>query len=451
MLKHTRLLHILPLMLLLSLLSACGINTVGTIPRGTPDTGNGTPAVLPTVTATTPALQAAPANTTGAFYAFVRNSQLWVAMQGKQAAQMTNFNYTNTPEVFWHEPLWSADDHFIAFIMNAVPMGLGGGGCPGPDYGANGALYVLNTANGQFTQVTLPVVKSNVQVNGMPQNDMWQYAFWEDATHIVAWYNGVLGKVSNTAGLYRYDVVAGTLTQIMPLSALGVATLYAPQQNMPLLLSLRYSSGQLFYQVVVHPFGQQSQLVIYRRSLAQPTAQSSQVVAVGNEAWCATPTGQAFVKPGWDVSPDGGQVVAQLIVTSGSNQSVGTIEAVNLMDGSKTQLFTSAPADFLGRDEQLTWGPDSQTVIASELHLTGQEGPYSASLANPSAMQQYAPNVAGTVVWRANRANSTSGIAFALQNTDALDSTTPSDVYVFLAGDTQGRMLLTNAYNFSWG
>lgn len=38
----------------------------------------------------------------------------------------------------------------------------------------------------------------------------------------------------------------------------------------PMLLSVRYSNEQLFYAIVVHPFGQQSQIVIYRQPVAQP-------------------------------------------------------------------------------------------------------------------------------------------------------------------------------------
>jgi hypothetical protein len=65
-------------------------------------------------------------------------------------------------------------------------------------------------------------------------------------------------------------------------------------------------------------------------------------------------------------------------------------------------------------------------------------------LANPTAMQQYAPNVAGQVSWRPDSS------AFALQNSEMMDMTT-SDVYVFLTGDSQGRILLTDARDFTWG
>lgn len=426
--------------------SACSTSTVGTVPRGTPDTGNGTPAVPPTPSPELqPTLTTASAQATGAFYTFVRKNQLWVALHNRQPAQMTHFDYTNTPDVFWHQSVWSAGDRYLAFIVNAQQMGLGGGGCPGPNYGANGALYVLNTATEQFSRVMLPAVQTNVSVQGTPQSDNWQYAFWEDATHLLAWYNGVAGKTSTLPGLYRFDLTTQTLTQVLPLSSVGMGTLFAPQPGMPILLSMHYSNEQLFYQVIVHPFEQQSQVVIYRHSLLHPEQPGAVVVHMGQEPWCATPASGPFMRPGWDVSPDGGQIVAQVFTATDSTQVVGAIQSFNLNDGSTTALFTHAPADFLNRDVTLTWGPDSQSVVATAYHLFSQAGPYSTSLANPTAMQQYAPNVSGQVAWRTDSA------AFALQNVDMFDVTTAPDVYVFLTGDTQGQMLLSDARNFVWG
>lgn len=446
MLRNIRHLLWCPLLLLVLLLSSCGIQRVGTIARGTPDTGDGTPSVLlsPTV-----AVPAATTGVTGATYAFVRNNQLWMALNSAASRQVTNFNDSKQPLVFWHQPLWSPNDHFLALIFDALPMGIGGGGCPAPDYSANGALYVMNTQSGQATQITLPAVKSDVQMSGVPQSDYWQYAFWEDATHLLAWYNGVPGKVSSAAGLYRYDVATQTLTQILPLSSLGVATLFEPQPNMPLLLSLRYSNEQLFYQVVVHPFGQQSQLLIYRRSVQQPQAASSKVLQVGSEAWCASAQSTGFVRPGWDVSADGQQIVSQTIVTANSNSSViGAVQTMNMQDGTTTSLFSQVPTSFLSQDLQLIWGPDSQTVIASASHASNAAtptGPYSATLANPGTTQQYTPGAAGPVFWRSDSK------AFALQNVDVLDSSAPSSVYVFITEETPGRVLLNNAREFSWG
>jgi hypothetical protein len=214
---------------------------------------------------------------------------------------------------------------------------------------------------------------------------------------------------------------------------------------MPLLLSLRYSSGQLFYQVVVHPFEQQSQIVLYSHSLTHPEMQSKQLLQMGSEPWCTDAQGGAFVKPGWDVSADGQQLVAQMIHATSPTQSVGTVQVQNLNDNSTTGLFAQVSPDMLSQDVALTWGPDSQTVVVTAYHTMTQMGPYSASLANPTAIQQYAPNVVGQVTWRADSA------AFALQNTEITDTTTTPDVYVFAPGDAHGQKLLADAHNFSWG
>lgn len=302
----------------------------------------------------------------------------------------------------------------------------------------------MNTETKQFTRITFPSILKNVQMNGSPSNDYWQYIFWEDATHLLAWYNGVAGKMSSAAGLYRYDVNTQELTQVIPLSALGDATLSNPQQNMPLLISLGYSSEQLFYQVVMHPFEQQSQVAIYRHSISHPEMQSSKVLQMGTEPWCAPQSGP-YIRPGWDISPDGEQLVAQMITATGPDQAVGTIQTLNLNDGSTTALFMQAPADLLGQDLLLTWGPDSQTVVATASHAQTPSGPYSASLADPAAMQRYTPNLAGQVVWRSD------GSAFALQGAETVDQTATPNVYVFLTADTQGRMLLTDAHEFNWG
>ncbi len=433
-----------PLLLLCLLcMSACSTSKVGTIPSGTPDHGSGTPAVMPTATTSTQNVPSASASTLGASYAFVRNDQLWVALHSMKPVQETHFNYSQVPTVFWHQPLWSTGDAYIALITTAVPSGIGGGGCPAPDYGANGALYIMNTKTQQFTQLALPTVTGNVQMSGVPRMDSWQHAFWEDTTHLLAWYNSGPGKTGT--GLYRYDVNAQTLTQVLSLHALGVATLFDPQKDMPLLLSLRYSSEQLFYQAVVHPFGQQSQIILYSHSLTHPEMQSKQLLQMGSEPWCATPQSGAFVKPGWDVAPDGQQLVAQMIQAAGPAQAAGTVQTLNLNDGSTTGLFAQVSSSALSQDIALTWGPDSQTVVVTAYHMATQSGPYTATLANPTATQQYAPNVVGQVTWRAD------STAFALQNTETTDTTTSPDVYVFAPGDAHGQKLLANAHDFTWG
>jgi hypothetical protein len=60
-------------------------------------------------------------------------------------------------------------------------------------------------------------------------------------------------------------------------------------------------------------------------------------------------------------------------------------------------------------------------------------------------MQKYTPNLGGQVSWRSD------GSTFALNNADATHMTVGNELYVFAAGDAQGRLLLTDAQNFVWG
>ncbi len=425
-------------------LASCGGSRIGAIPSGTPDHGNGTPAVIPTRTSSPQPIVTAPPSALGTSYAFVRKDQLWVARNGANPVQVTHFNYTNAPDVFWRMPSWSPDDHFIAFVMNARPAGVGGGGCPAPDFGANGALYVLNTNTLQLTQLIVPADGAD-PVAKSAEGGYWQYIFWENSTHLLAWYNGVMGKTSRTAGLYRYDLISGSLTQVVPLSALGAATLFNAQNTVPLLLSMQYSNEQLFYQVVVHPFERQSQLVIYRHSVTQPGSASSKVISQGNEPWCVTPGSGPYVKPGWDVSVDGQQLAVQMITASGPGQAVGSIQVLNMTDGATTGLMNQLPTRMLAQDVTLTWGPDSQTLVAAEYHMQSQDGPYSASLANPMAMQKYTPVQAGEVSWEPD------STSFALQDQVAADAGDSMGPYLFKTGEAQGLLLLKDAQDFVWG
>jgi hypothetical protein len=242
--KLLALMAILPV----SFIVASCASGVGTIPSGTPSLGSGTPAVIPSPSPTKQVVPSASPATLSGTYAFVRNNQLWVALSGAQAEQVTSFDFGSLPDVSWHLPAWSPGDHFLAFIMNARPAGQGGGGCPAPDYGANGALYILNTTTMRLTQVIVPADKGDALASS-PHNGYWQYVFWQDATHILAWYNGVVGKTSATAGLYRYNVATASLSQVLSLQQLGVSSLFNAVQNAPLLLSMRYSSGQLYYRL----------------------------------------------------------------------------------------------------------------------------------------------------------------------------------------------------------
>jgi hypothetical protein len=444
MLKRSRKLRLfLFLPAILMLFASCGKPGVGTIPSGTPNVGDGTPAVIPATPL--PSILTASIAIAGNYYAFVRENQLWVAANGAKPAQVSQFHYNQLPDVFWHLPQWSPNDQYIAFIMAARPIGQGGGGCPAPDYGANGGLYVYNTATHQLSAINI-AAHPFVTASSSPQQNFWQYMFWEDSTHLLAWYNGPVGKTSSTAGLYRLDLTTGTLSQVLPLSVLGVATLFNAQPGQPLMLSMRYSNEQLYYQVVVHPFEQHSQFVIYRHSILQPGSPGSVVLQAGSEPWCASQQDSAFMKPGWDVSPDGEQLAVQVITASDNTQGLSSVKIYNLRDNSTTTLFAQAAATMLGHDLNLTWGPDSQSLVAATGNSSNaQVGLYSASLSNPTVMTQYEPGLSGSVTWRSDSAD------FALSNTNSGEETTASAVYVFTPDTAQGTVLLTDAQNFVWG
>ena len=96
----------------------------------------------------------------------------------------------------------------------------------------------------QLTQLVISADNSDSVAKKSALNGYWQYAFWEDPMQLLAWYNGITGKTSSTAGPYRFDLSRQELTQVRPLSSPGVATLFNVQKNVPLLLSMRYNNGQ---------------------------------------------------------------------------------------------------------------------------------------------------------------------------------------------------------------
>ncbi len=431
--------YTLLLMSLLLVFSSCGsLQKVGTIPRGTPDIGNGTPAVLSTATP----VKNAPANATGATYAFVRNHQLMLALHNKSVRQVTNFNYAGLPNISWQTPIWSQGDHFLAFIMGARKSGLGGGGCPGPD-DTIGGLYVLNVGTNQIVQIMLPRVLIDTQAIMQPHNDSWKYANWEDSTHLLAWYNGDGGNTSNVPGLYRYDIKTQAIALVIPLHMIGAQSDADVKQGMPFIFSVRFRSGQLFYEAITHPYEQQSQIAIYAHSVTRPEQKSRKLLDVGSEAWCSMRTDSPYVFPAWDVSPDGEQVVAQMML--------GSVQTVHMTDHSTTGLFQDVPVSVLGHDVQLAWAPDNQTVVLSQNASTQTEdGLYAASLANPVVTQRYTPTLPGEVTWRSD------STAFVLQSgvdarSEGGNSSLPQNVYIFAIGDTHGQLLLADACDFTWG
>ena len=152
--------------------------------------------------------------------------------------------------------------------------------------------------------------------------------------------------------------------------------------------------------------------------------------------------------PGWAISPDGAQLAAQVVSGSpvGSvRQANSSVQVLSLSDHTVTPLFAGLPAAMLTHDLLLTWGPDSQTVVASQAHLLSQYGPDSATLADPAAAQAYGLNAAGPAAWRSDSA------VFALSSLDVSDVGDNGSMFVYTIGSEQGQLLLTNARDFAWG
>src|SRR5437762_14144048 len=88
------------------MLASCGGSGIGAIPSGTPDHGNGTPAVIPTPASSRQAVATAPASELRASYAFARKDQLWVARDGAKPVPLTYFDDANAPDVIRPVPSW---------------------------------------------------------------------------------------------------------------------------------------------------------------------------------------------------------------------------------------------------------------------------------------------------------------------------------------------------------
>jgi hypothetical protein len=429
--------------LLLGLILVCaGLASCASLFAGVrQDTGSGTPALLSTATS----LPTVPAGERGSTYAYIAGNQLWIVLSGVAPQKITSFDDSATPNVYWHTPAWSPDDHYLAVIVSAQPANEGGGGCPGPQFGANGALYLLNTTSLSLSKLTVPADSGDALARN-PQNGYWQAVFWQDASHLLAWYNGAPTANSARAGLYRYDLGAHTLTRVLTLSSMGLTTLFNQQapSSAPLLLGLRYSQGYLYYQEVLQPYTASSRLLIRRISLARTGVGSQTMLIQGQEGWCASPPAP-YVEPGWDIASHNLLLVAQVIDQNGSR-----VETFDLASGKSTPIFTHLPATASGQDLTLAWSPSAQIVAAAESHAFSQDGPFCATLAQPESLLSYTPAGAGQIAWRPD------GQAFTLQDSDlvaASVTSAPSGPYMYQVeqSDQQGTLLLIGASDFAWG
>ena len=100
----------LSLCLVLVVLSSCdlleGIRT---------NKGTGTPAVIQTP------VSVVPDSDRGNTYAYIASNQLWMVKKGAKASQVTHFDNKATPNVYWHVPLWSPTQQYLAAIVSAQP------------------------------------------------------------------------------------------------------------------------------------------------------------------------------------------------------------------------------------------------------------------------------------------------------------------------------------------
>jgi hypothetical protein len=389
----------------------------------------------------------------GKAYAFVRAGQLWVAINGASPVQATHFAYSSAgsnPNIFFGQPLWFANDRFVAFTLKALPAGLGGGGCGfDGDYGRSGELFVLDTTSMQLVQISVPGEQSPVGP-GVSYNGYWEYLFSEDATHLLAWHND--SGLKGAGGLYRYDLNARTLTLTIPSSSVPSA------DNHEAWYPMRYSSGQLYYETMTPAYGNNTVFTIYSHSVSNPGMPSTKVLDVGSEPFCASqgnnpnspPVSGPFRGPGWDVSLDGKYLAAQTMVTNGST-TAGSVKVVMLSAGTTLTLFAQAPTQVLNQDASLSWSQDGQTVVLKS--LISQITLYSVTLSSPSTMQTYNTNGmvlnAGNdlvhMVWQGD-----SGV-FAVFSSQQFDLRSGVNAYEFIVGQPNGTLLLANASNFAWG
>lgn len=412
----------------------------------------GSPGVKPTDTPTPSPVSS---------YAFVRQGQLWVSINARNPEQVTHFDYRGlviSPIIIWRQPLWSPGDGFIAFIVRAIHTGIGGGGvCGGLNYAWEGALYVLNTSTLQLTRVALPASKDYPADNNALAG-YWEHLFWEDATHLLIWTSLKLStqaygsdfSQSNRGGLYRYDLRMKTLTEVIPATSLnpsgaGIASSFT--QWFP----LRDSRGQLFYQVIENDpqHSNTIKFVIYSHSTLHPELPNTKVLDTGSEPLPGVgpnePLCPPFTNPGWDISPDGKRLVAQMLLTDNAGHVSSSIRVLNLSDGSMVTLFGQVSSTVFKGDLTLTWGPDNQSVLLSS--WSSQVGPYSATLLQPAQTQAYPPDTTGHVVWRSDSA------AFALFQFQEYEpgQNNTANVYMFEQGKPDRRLLVANAFNFAWG
>ncbi|GHO75851.1 hypothetical protein KSD_36220 [Ktedonobacter sp. SOSP1-85] len=334
------------------LCAACGTpSSTGTTP---PDTSAVTPTPQSTVATATPQ----PTVATGALYndyAFVKNHQIWLSLHGGTPKQATKFDQIQDPpgNSFYNNFLWFDHDMFLVFTLKVLNSGIGGAGCSmGISYSRGSQLFILNTATLQITSPTLPGQQTTTK-SGIPYAGPWNALVKADDTHLM----GAASLTNDTAfaaDIYTYDFTTSSFA--LTISASSIPNLNFRTTREPMLVR----NGLLYYQTFVN-----GQYAIYSHSLTNPGAAATKIADEGNETYC--PMGQLpagygyFETPGWDISPDGTQLIEQSIVDANANSpKTSIIQRVNLANSTATTISQDLPANALIMDTRIQWAPDGQ-------------------------------------------------------------------------------------------
>lgn len=409
-------------------LSSCGQTHVGgnitvnsTLTTTTPTTLVKSEKTTPSQGATNPSAQTIANGSSmgpGQDYAFVRNNQVWVALNAAAPVQATHFDVPTAASnaLQWSQLHWFAQDRYLAFTVEVSARG--GNSClPLP---IMGQLFVIDTSTMQTTAVTLQGIKTIQQI---PIDGLWSTLTSQDDTHLLAWFGG--------GGIYRYDFTTQTVSLLIPTTSL------------PAIQGLQISSmvvrnSQLYYLGITQPdAAETSHFTIYSLPLSGGNTTSTKVFDAGSEVICSLKQQDGLIRQlGWDISPDGTHLVTLAIDNSNPSQPQGKVELADLRGGSTTPIFAQVPAEEGINDGRmrLSWSPDGHTIL-----FQGTDTIYTSSIENPAITQTYDANYVGNVLWE------TSGTTFT---TDDLHNRV---VRIYTVGNPKGQVLLTNCVDFSGG
>ncbi|GCE10693.1 hypothetical protein KTT_05520 [Tengunoibacter tsumagoiensis] len=360
-------------------------------------------------------------------------------MNGAQPVQATHLGQavSTRAKFFWGPLYWFNDNRDLAFTLDIIDGPMGGTSCGPLAYGNDKALFILDTATMQLTQVHVPGDLTQ-GVSGSPYTGHWMFFFPEDNTHLLAWHSHISYQgESSQGGLYRYDITSQQSTLIIPTDALSGLN-HGKNETW---LDMRYANNNLFYETVTPQDAEgNGHFVIYQHSVSQPSSPDNQVLDLGAERLCGPnmtpgPRGQ-FQLPGWDIAPDGKSIVAQMLTGSDMLNPVGKVQLIDLQTHQANNLFTTLSADILNQDVQLFWSPDSKQIVLGQDAYAHGPGIYSLNVTQPDQLQNYhvhAPaSAAGPidVAWYAN--SQTFALVFN------------GNVYEFTSGKSEGHIILTN-------